>query len=528
MDSVPEILALGDLSSLTAEEALDVIAQLVDLSCDDKSLFGVATALRWADDLEPRLDAQQCARLDYYQANAWAFRQAASQQTPEDAWGWDQPSATKVVFHLRRALRAERPKEGVDFHRCQVLTNLGNQLGTLGRPIAAQRAYARALRELPVFWMAGGNRGSALFDYAGALYDPGHQALIAAFAHREMQSALSHMQRHPSLGDVSEVEDRLRSRIARIEERFNVASALEHLDEQFDVCSDDAERRYRLWCLDETLFLNPLNELGPYSIAADDVLVLPDLRLAIGEPPVVIGFYNQLKQEFVSARWFLYEGLIESEADETHFSDSQVLLTNTLDYTAFGLAVEKLKTAFRLAYSLLDKVAYFLNHYLAFGVKETQVNFKRIWLEGSDKHPRVRQSLEVSRNWPLRGLYWLGKDIFEGTLSEVAEPEAEELAQMRNHLEHKYLKVHWLLEPKPSSSSAASPAVDLFKDTLAYSISRKQLEQRSLHVLRLAREALMYLSLGVHAEERRRQRESPSTTFTPGIELPALEEDRKR
>ena len=199
-------------------------------------------------------------------------------------------------------------------------------------------------------------------------------------------------------------------------------------------------------------------------------------------------------------------------------------MANTLDYTDFGLATEKLKTAFRLTYSLLDKIAYFLNHYLALGMKEKQVNFRKIWLEGSDKNPRVRQSLEDSRNWSLRGLYWLGKDLFEEKLSEVAEPEAEELAQMRNHLEHKYLKVHWLLVPESPDPLAASPAVDLFKDTLAYSISSEQLEQRSLHLLRLAREALIYVSLAVHAEEQRRERESPLVGLVAPMELPPLED----
>jgi hypothetical protein len=522
MNSLEEILALGNLSSLDAEVALDVIAHLVDFASDDGSLFGVATALRWCDELDPRLDSQQRSRLDYFRANAWAFRQAASQQTVEAAWGWDQPTATKLVYHLRSALRSESPDGQVDFHRCQVLTNLGNQLDTLGRPVAGQRAYTKALHELPSFWMARGNRARVVLGYADALYDHGHKALIAAFAHREMKMALEHMEKHPSFGDASVLDERLKRQIAHIGQSLDVASALENLEEKFDLGSDDAERAYRVWCLNETLFLNPLNDLGPYSIAAKDVLLLPDLRVAIGEPPVLIGFYNQLKQEFATARWLLYEGLVEGES---HFSDGQVLLTNTLDYTAFGLAIEKLKTAFRLAYSLLDKVAYFLNYYLALGIKENQVNFKKIWLEGSDKHPRVRQSLEASRNWSLRGLYWLGKDLFEDKLSEVAEPEAEELAQMRHHLEHKYLKVHWLQVPE---RSAASTAVSPFKDTLAYSISREQLEQRSLHALRLAREALIYLSLGVHAEEHRRERESPSVGLTAAMELPALEDERKR
>jgi len=42
-----------------------------------------------------------------------------------------------------------------------------------------------------------------------------------------------------------------------------------------------------------------------------------------GEGPTFQGFYNQLKQEFVSARFILYEGI---HCRTQHDSDSGVLL----------------------------------------------------------------------------------------------------------------------------------------------------------------------------------------------------------
>ncbi len=72
------------------------------------------------------------------------------------------------------------------------------------------------------------------------------------------------------------------------------------------------------------------------------------------------GFFNQMKQEYASARWLLYEGLQE---DRVHFSDHDVRLCNTLDYSCHSLTVEKTKIAFRMAYSLFDKIAFFLNGY---------------------------------------------------------------------------------------------------------------------------------------------------------------------
>lgn len=38
-------------------------------------------------------------------------------------------------------------------------------------------------------------------------------------------------------------------------------------------------------------------------------------------------------------------------------------------------------------------------------------------------------------------LYWLTKDFFEKPSDEVAEPQARGLSEIRNFLEHKYLRV---------------------------------------------------------------------------------------
>src|SRR3546814_9470374 len=70
-----------------------------------------------------------------------------------------------------------------------------------------------------------------------------------------------------------------------------------------------AERAYRRWCLERRLFVNPLNDLGAHPLAAFDDFVLPPLSERFGDresavtPPAVIGFFNQMKQEYASARF---------------------------------------------------------------------------------------------------------------------------------------------------------------------------------------------------------------------------------
>ncbi|MDX5595492.1 LA2681 family HEPN domain-containing protein [Pseudovibrio sp. SPO723] len=43
--------------------------------------------------------------------------------------------------------------------------------------------------------------------------------------------------------------------------------------------------------------------------------------------------------------------------DTAHFSDKDVALYNTLDYPSYALAVEKARLAYRMEYSLFDKIA---------------------------------------------------------------------------------------------------------------------------------------------------------------------------
>ena len=63
------------------------------------------------------------------------------------------------------------------------------------------------------------------------------------------------------------------------------------------------------------------------------------MRLKIDEPPIYQTIYNQLKQEFVSARFLLYEGM---NIQKKHFSDKDNLQIDTLDYAVYSYISEKL------------------------------------------------------------------------------------------------------------------------------------------------------------------------------------------
>jgi hypothetical protein len=251
------------------------------------------------------------------------------------------------------------------------------------------------------------------------------------------------------------------------------------------------------------LFINPLNDLGAHAIAARDVLTLPstsaDISTSSASPPAIYGFFNQMKQEFVSARFSLFQGMT---ARGQHYSDRDVLLYDTLDHPAYGLATERVRSAFRTAYSLFDKIAFFLNSYLQVGLKPTAVSFDRVWRETKGTRPLL-QRFEAHPNWPLRGLFWVSKDLFEPDAHGVTDPDASELADIRNYLEHRYVQLHGL-------DGLAAPLLASPND-LTQSLLISRFEDKTLHLMKLARAALIYLSLAVHREEAIRHAAQPAS-----------------
>ena len=143
-----------------------------------------------------------------------------------------------------------------------------------------------------------------------------------------------------------------------------------------------------------------------------------------------------------------------------------------------------------------------------------QVTFRTLW-RGGEARP-IRKEFDVTGKG-FCALYWLAKDFFEKENDEVAEPQARGLSDIRNHLEHKYLRV-----------TADEPPIAPSSD-LAFMVSREQFEGKTLHLLKLARSALIYLATGVGFEERRCDRQ-PGRAVEPVEQLPTtlyLRDDEK-
>lgn len=493
-----ELMSGPGIASLPDQDAADRIGHLVDASDDVLAEDGIARALEWCDELEKRpLPDNLVMTVAYFRSNAWAARFKRDVANRPESWHWEQPIKAQQIFWLRRVMANPAFQQWHEVRRCQTITNLGTCFSNVGRFVEAIELYTRAISIIPHFWEAIGNRGATYFTYGRSDYDMGHSCALFIAAHDDLKLSVKMGEIDGSnpggLGFFRALLDQLNAGVNIEAERKAIT-----LD-GYSLGRSIAEKYYRSWCLQNSLFLNTLNDIGYHDVAAIDGLSLPDFATKIKEPPSVLGFFNQLKQEFVSARLLYFEGI---QQDATpHFSDREVKLVNTLDYPAYGLRVEKTKIAFRMAYSLLDKIAYFLFYYMKLPMEARQVSFRSIWRESSKKNAPIRGQFEKSENLAFRGLYWLSKDIFDEEFQETTEPDARELNEIRNHLEHKYLKAH----TETLGVFLTKEGAHRRTDDLAYSVHEQDLASKTLRLLKLTRAALIYLSLGMHREEDRRR-----------------------
>ncbi len=352
------------ITKMSDAEALEHIALLIDASFEASFERGVKRALTLLDTLSQRdLTDSDGALTEYFRANAWAAMSSIA--NARRSWSWEAPELQEELLALSRAAN-HAGFAGLDkVRRCQILTNQANLLNSVGRTIEAIAVWDAALKIIPGFAMARGNRGNGLRQYAGMIPPDRERAILALHAFDSLRSAAAEDAFYES-ADLEAARAHFTNHAAQLAAAVDTDSvrAMQNLGHGREGRSK-IERAYRHWCLEHRLFLSPLNDLGAYLAAASDDFMLPSIVEGIDErpnslPPPIVGFFSQMKQEYVSARFMLFEGI---SSTQVHFSDRGVTLTDTLDYPLYSLASERVRTAFRIAYSMLDKVASLVDCY---------------------------------------------------------------------------------------------------------------------------------------------------------------------
>jgi tetratricopeptide (TPR) repeat protein len=320
------------------EDAVIRTCTLTDLAVGLGRKDSLARTIAWYEALEKKsIRGELAINLDFSRANAIAGDRYGTK------WQWEQPTLAREIYYLRRAVSHPEFDKIPEILRCKCLNNLGNRLRAAGRAIEALECWRRTLEVKPNFGMALCNRARILANYAEAVEDPGVKATFCWVAHKEASAALARTAFYDA--DRDEATRRVTKTLkAWIESALDMkrmaADGVDPLTEQ-ETAATEEERGYRHWCLVNCLYLNPLNDLGAYAIATTDPTGLGTHVVRVDAPHIFESFFGQMKQEYVSARWLLYEGLT---VKTPHFSDKDVLLKATVPRPSLSLAIERVKT----------------------------------------------------------------------------------------------------------------------------------------------------------------------------------------
>ena len=432
--------------------------------------------------------------LLYFQANAVSGIVRANSKANNRSWDDNLANRVKNLLLLRQSV-SDPAFETVDkILQCQIRTNLANTLAGLSRPVAAIEQYISALSIQPHYAKTLLGLSSSIQHIASSIYDDGHQTVLMAHVLSLINQALD--DKAISEGDREVYAPQAENRRKWISDNLERVEYNPKFDlDDFSLGNSEEERAYRTWCLRERLFINPLNEPLTNNVAATDVFHLPSHNYKIGEIARFPDYFNLLKQEYVSARYRLFVAVHNRAPD---FIMRDVLLLDGGQDQILGHQADELRSAYRSAYSMFDKISIFLNSRLKLGLKPKQVTFRNIWLERqSDQTLGLRTKFKQSQNWALRGLFFLSKDLYDDNFQEVAEPDAAKLNQWRNQIEHRFLILHQLPQNTPRGEQ--------------WAISVEELQQKTIRILRLAREALFYLSIAMNLEEREKEQENNNT-----------------
>ena len=527
-DSLKRWLEIAADTAQSIESRLNALAQAIDVATDSRDRAGLEQADALVEQISgSEIPPNSAATLAYFRANIWSGIYALKTLGKPEQWDWQGEEVQREILYLRQSAHHPGFVELDVVRQCQIYTNLGNLLNGVGRFVDAIESWDRALARIAHFAMARGNRGQGLAYYSRALYDPGHKVIMMLAAHDDLSASLEPDAFFdiPDTQGAKEAFCRLRNEISS---HIKVAAVREQIARLTgSTARSKREQVYRRWCLDKRLFLNPLNDLGSLPVADHDVLTTPNFVTDVHEPPSLIRLFNIMKQEFVSARFLLHSGL---HSEQVHFSDRGVLLYNTLDFPAHGLAVEQVKCAFRMTYSIFDKIAQFINNYWKLGVNRKDVAFRSIWFMKMKTGYVLRDEFRQEPNLPLRGLYWLSRDLYDPTpgFRNLMEPDARALDELRNRLEHGFVSVHGIDWSGPLADMRHPGGEPFGPDPNVCAIARGDLAAKALRILKLARAALIYLALAMHAEERRRAGNRQDNAVIVPMELDTWEDDWKR
>ena len=221
---------------------------------------------------------------------------------------------------------------------------------------------------------------------------------------------------------------------------------------------------FEKWVNENYLRINRFCDVEPLSsLSMADNVKLPYIRASKDGQRLFETTFNEIKNSFVDTRRLAYTAITGSG----------------------DMSTELLKMTYKNFYSILDKIAVFLQAYLDIPIKVHQADFAAIW---TDKKGNLRDEFKANpQNLSLLALYNVKLDVYgSNSIDYVVDEQTKNLKRIRNYIEHKVIVIR---------------EGEMGYDDYRLQISREELTVNTIRLAQLVRCAIIYLcNFVMHAE----------------------------
>lgn len=373
--------------------------------------------------------------------------------------------------------------DNLDFKlRKQLWTNYGNCLDSLGRVMEALYAYDEALKIDSNFPMAVGNKAIAMKffadisgEYREAMYIKSSQMLKSALENKDLV-------KFGGIAAKKSFENEIQQINKGFKNRSLLSKNLKHPKYDSSYMTE-FEMFYIEFCSKHKLFLNfHIHEDNCEASIVDPIFISMITPIDDNETYNNLAKHiNQIKEDYAIARLLLAQSQFKRE-DFDNIS-KRTTFVNTLDYSMFNIYVGLLKSAFKEAYNILDKISSFINEYYKLGI-EDHIYFTTIW----QKNKKIIPEIVNSKNISLYALY----DIF----LDFKSSNYQRIRDIRNASVHERLVIY------------DSVLTSWDKKMDKYNIGYETMLSQTIELLQLVKSSIIYLINFVQLEENKKKKDS--------------------
>lgn len=375
---------------------------------------------------------------------------------------WYSDDLMKSVIFYRKAIHT-LPKANWQEHvnnihaydslRSMIETNLANRLSSQGRALCCIPHYDKAISidNNPVAIISKANNELFL---GNSLYDEGHSEYHYFIAYNLLKKGLDNFKKqYPEQKESLEDGGRLHNFQKWFEDNFEISS-FDYFMKYTEKLTSIKQKKYFEWCAKNKLFLNDLNDVCDYQITYQDIFSLPSFiqslngALTMHEELSYHGNYDELKNDYCYARYLIYSSK-DIPDDAPHIFNSTFQHVEDMTYSINNLKVAQYKSAFRIIYSLFDKIAYLISHFFDLNdlKHDRKISIDNLFRDftGKNNEWKPHKKLKDSDNPFIYALFYILKDIRKvgssDSVSKWLDPNAVAFAEIRNAMEHRSLKI---------------------------------------------------------------------------------------